>query len=90
MRKDLDNLAYEVSKLKEEKATEVEEIARLRELAAYRERENDGQGQRLRAVDYDCVKAQERAAELGKMAEGKEFEVRRCGEAIEAIQRELA
>lgn len=40
IRKDLDNLSYEVSKLKEEKLKDLDEIARLRELSAYREREN--------------------------------------------------
>ena len=41
IRKDIDNLSYEVSKLKEEKLKEQDELQRLRELTAYREREND-------------------------------------------------
>jgi hypothetical protein len=44
LRKEIDNLLFEVSKLKEEKAKDIDEIQRLRELNAYRERENDGQG----------------------------------------------
>ena len=43
MRKEIDNLQYEAGKLKEEKLKEQDEIQRLRELQAYRERENDGQ-----------------------------------------------
>ena len=40
MRKEIDNLSYEVQKLKEEKAKELDEIQRLRELQSYKEREN--------------------------------------------------
>lgn len=89
-RKDIDNLAYEVQKLKEEKLKEQDEIARLRELNNFRERENNDQTQRIRAVDYDLAKAQERAADLSKMAESKEFELRRAAEALEAAQADLA
>ena len=57
IRKDIDNLAYEAEKLKEEKLKDQDEIARLRELSAYRERENSDQVQRVRAVDFDLIKA---------------------------------
>ena len=57
LRKDIDNLSYEISKLKEEKMKDQDEIQRLRELSSYRERENDGASQRIRAVDYDLLKA---------------------------------
>ena len=67
-----------------------DEIARLRELQAYRERENQDQAQRVRAVDFDLIKAQERAADLGKLAESKEFELRRVADALDAAQAELA
>lgn len=90
LRKDIDNLAYEISKLKEEKLKDQDEIQRLRELSAYRERENDGQSQRIRAVDYDLLKAQERSGELGKIAEQKEFDLRRTAEALDGAQAELA
>ena len=40
LRKDIDNLSYEVSKQKDEKLKEQDEIQRLRELQAYRDREN--------------------------------------------------
>jgi chromosome segregation ATPase len=57
LRKDIDNLSYEVQKLKEEKLKDLDEIARMRELSQYRERENGDQGQRIRAVDYDLLKS---------------------------------
>ena len=41
LRKDIDSLLFEASKLKEEKGKDQDEIQRLRELNAYREREND-------------------------------------------------
>ena len=90
LRKDIDNLSYEVSKLKEEKAKEQDEIARLRDLQQYRERENQDQASRVRAVDYDLLKAQERSSELSKIAESKEFELRRTADSLEGAQLELA
>lgn len=40
LKKEIDNLSYEVMKLKEEKGKELDEIQRLRELQSYKEREN--------------------------------------------------
>jgi chromosome segregation ATPase len=90
LRKDIDTLLFEVSKLKEEKGKDLDEIQRLRELNAYRERENDGQGQRIRATDYELAKTHDRANELSKIAEGREFDLRRTTEVLEAAQSELA
>ena len=70
--------------MKEEKAKDLDEIARLRELSNYRERENQDSQQRVRAVDYDLSKATERNVELGKVAESKEFDLRRTGEGLES------
>ena len=44
----------------------------------------------MRAVDYDLAKAQERAAELSKIAEAKEFELKRTAESLDSAQMELA
>ena len=90
LRKDIDNLLFEVAKLKEEKAKDLDEIQRLRELNAYRERENDGQGQRIRATDYELGKLHDRANELAKIAEAREFDLRRTTEALEGAQADLA
>jgi hypothetical protein len=59
-------------------------------LQAYRERENQDQSSRVRAVDYDLAKAQERSLEMSKIAESKEFDLRRTAEHLEAAQMELA
>ena len=90
LRKDIDTLLFEVSKLKEEKAKDLDEIQRLRELNAYRERENDGQGQKIRATDYELAKTHDRANELSKIAEAREFDLRRTTEALDSAQAELA
>ncbi len=90
LRKDIDNLLFEVSKLKEEKAKDLAEIQRLRELNAYRERENDGQGQKIRATDYELAKTHDRANELQKISEQRDFDLRRTSEALENAQAELA
>jgi len=44
----------------------------------------------VRAVDYDLLKAQERSSELSKIAESKEFELRRTADSLEGAQLELA
>ena len=40
-------------------------------------------------MDYELYKAQERAAELAKMADAREFELRRTTESYEATSGEL-
>jgi hypothetical protein len=90
IRKDIDNLQYEISKLKEEKAKDIDEIQRLRELSNYRERENQDSQQRVRAIDYDLAKATERSQELNKIAEQKEFDLRRNAESLDGASIELA
>ena len=90
LRKEIDNLLFEVSKLKEEKAKDIDEIQRLRELNAYRERENDGQSQKIRATDYELAKTHDRANELTKIAEARDFDLRRTIETLEHAQGELA
>ena len=77
MRKDADNLAFELGKLREEKAKDQDEINRLRDGVAFKERECQDNDARIKAVDYDLFKAQERANELAKLADAKEFELRR-------------
>jgi chromosome segregation ATPase len=90
LRKDIDNLLFEVSKLKEEKAKDQDEIQRLRELNAYRERENESTGQKIRATDYELAKAHDRANDLAKIAEQRDFDLRRTTEALELAQADLA
>lgn len=90
LRKDIDTLLFEVTKLKEEKAKDIDEIQRLRELNAYRERENEATGQKIRGTDYELAKAHDRANDLAKIAEQREFDLRRTGEALDAAQAELA
>lgn len=77
-------------KLKEEKAKDQDELLRLRELNNYRERENSEQQQRVRAIDFDLAKSQEKAIEFSKIADVKEYELRRTAEALDAAQVELA
>lgn len=69
LRKDADNLQYELAKLREEKAKDQDEINRLRDSVSMRERECQDNDAKLKSVDYDLYKAQERAIELGKLAD---------------------
>lgn len=76
--------------MKDEKAKDIDEIQRLRELNNYRELENQDSQKRVRAVDYDLGKATERNMDLGKIAEQKEFDLRRTADSLEGAQIELA
>jgi len=89
LRKDADNLQYELAKLREEKAKDQDEINRLRDSVAHRERECQDNDAKIKSVDYDLYKAQEKANELSKLADAKDFELRRTHEALENAQAEL-
>jgi chromosome segregation ATPase len=90
LRKDADNLQYELSKLREEKAKDGDEINRMRDAVAMKERECQDNDARIKSVDYDLFKAQERANELSKLADVKEFELRRTNEELDMAIAELA
>ena len=90
MRKDADNLSFELGRLREEKAKDADEINRMRDGVAMRERECADNDARIKAVDYDLFKAQERSNELTKLADSKEFELRRTCEALDSANAELA
>lgn len=89
LRKEIDNASYELAKLKEERARDQDEIDRSKELNSIKTRENSDQDGRIKAVDYDLYKAQERATELAKQADAREFELRRTTEAYEAAAADL-
>ena len=57
LRTDIDNLAHELANLREEKARDQHEIDRMRDLAAFKERENCEAGQRIKATDYALYQA---------------------------------
>lgn len=89
LRKELDNASYELAKLKEERAHDHNEICRAKEMNAMKSRENSDSDARIKAVDYDLYKAQERSANLAKEADAREFELRRTTEAYEACSSDL-
>ena len=89
LRKEIDNASYELNKLKEERARDQEEIARAKDLNAMKSRENSDSDNRIKSTDYELYKAQERAADLGKQADAREFELRRTTEAYEAAAADL-
>ena len=76
--------------MREEKAKDQEEINRLRDGVAMKERECQDNDARIKSVDYDLYKAQERANELAKLNDAKEFELRRTNEALDGATQELA
>lgn len=89
LRKDADNLQFELSKLREEKNKDQDEINRLRDQVAMKERECQDNDARIKSIDYDLYKAQERANELSKLSDAKEFENRRMHESVEQANAEL-
>lgn len=78
-----------MAKLREEKAKDQDEINRLRDGVAFKERECQDNDAKIKSVDYDLYKAQEKANELSKLADAKDFELRRTHEALENAQAEL-
>jgi len=90
LRKDADNLQYELAKLREEKAKDQDEINRLRDGVAFKERECQDNDAKIKSVDYDLYKAQERANELSKLADSKDFELRKTSEGLDQACAELA
>ena len=57
LRKENDNASYELSKLKDERSKDQEEIERAKDLNALKTRENSDQDGRIKATDYDLYKA---------------------------------
>lgn len=57
LRKENDNAAYELAKLKEERARDQDEIENLKNLNDMKGRENADQDNRIKATDYDLYKA---------------------------------
>lgn len=57
MRKDAENLQYELSKLREEKANDQSEINRLRDTVAMKEKECQDNDAKIKSVDYDLFKS---------------------------------
>ena len=90
LRKDADNLQYELAKLREEKAKDQDEINRLRDAVAFKERECQDNDAKIKSIDYDLYKAQERANDLSKLADSKDYELRKTNEALESAIAELA
>lgn len=90
LRKDADNLQYELAKMREEKAKDSDEINRMRNGVAVNERQCQDNDAKLKSVDYDLYKAQERANELSKLADSKEFEMRKTTEILGQANDELA
>jgi len=90
LRKDADALQYELAKLREDKAKDQDEINRLRDAVAFKERECADNDAKIKSIDYDLYKAQERANDLSKLADSKDYELRKTSEALDAATNELA
>jgi len=54
-----------------------------------KERECQDNDARVKSIDYDLYKAQERSNELSKLADAKEFEMRKTHEALDGASNEL-
>ena len=89
LRREIDGAVGELTQLKDERTRDGEEIARMKDLNTMKTQENTEQDNRIKTMDYELYKAQERAAELAKMADAREFELRRTTENYEATSGEL-
>jgi hypothetical protein len=61
----------------------------MKDLNGLKTRENQDSDARIKATDYDLYKAQEKAAQLSKMADEREFELRRTVETFDATTADL-
>ena len=57
LRKEIENASYELSKLKDDRSADQQEINRLKDLNDLKARENSDQDQRIKATDYNLYKA---------------------------------
>ena len=76
--------------MREEKAKDGDEINRLRDTVTVQERGCQDNDAKIKSIDYDLFKAQERVNELSKLADSKEFELRRTAEGLQQANGELA
>ena len=86
----MDGLGFQIQKLKEERLKDQDELYRLRDMTTYRAKENQDLQQRMRAIDYELAKSQERSGDLGKVGDDKEFDLRRTSEALDAALQDAA
>lgn len=84
LRKDIDTLQFELQKQKEERVRDQQEYDRLREMAGRKDRENSDQDQRIKHADFDLFKLQEKLTEVTKIAELRDFDLKRTNEALSA------
>lgn len=82
-------MQYELAKLRDEKALDQDEINRLRDAVAAKERECQDNDARIKSIDYDLFKAHERANELSKLADSREFELRKTHDHLDGAVAEL-
>lgn len=75
---------HELSNQREDKARDQQEIDRLRDINCLKERENAEAAQRIKATDYSLYQAQEKAADMHKVAEARDYDLRRTTEAYDA------
>ena len=90
MKKDADNLIYNLNVERDEKAKDQMECNRLRDGVAMKERDCQDNDGRIKAVDYDLYKAQERCGDLTKLADQRSIELKRMQEALACSSAENA
>lgn len=89
LRKDIDAAQFEHQKLKEERYRDQQEIDRLRETNCMKERENCETDKRIKAAEHDLFKLQERAQELQKISEHKDYDLKKTSEAYDVCHLDL-
>jgi chromosome segregation ATPase len=89
LRKDIDAVNFELQKQKEERCRDQGEIDRLRDVCALKERENAETDARIRGAEHDLHKLQERVAELTKISEHKDYDLKKTSEAYDMTHLDL-
>lgn len=89
IRKDIDNLSYELAKQNEERARDQDDINRLRDAVAVREVDCQEKDAQAKSVDLSLVNASNKAMDLAKLAEAKDFELVALSKNLDASSVEL-
>ena len=90
VKKKVDELQYELDRLRSEEDADVDELNRIRVGISNKERESQDHEQKIKVLDYDLYRAQERLKEQENIKESKEFELKRADEALEKAKEELS
>ena len=89
LRREIDGHQLEAARLRDEHKKDLLELDRLKEMNNIRAQENSDQYQKIKGLEYDIQKAQERHDGLARLCDAKDYEHMKASESLGEAQREL-